>query len=116
MRIIYWSSDVCSSDLTPFMLLVSKPIWDTYSAEEQTILRDCAIVGRDVQRKVSRELSDQSLAKLKESGMQVNELAPEEQTRMREKAQAVYARHAGSIGEETIEKVQAALEQVRTAN
>src|SRR3546814_157335 len=65
---------------TPFMVLVSKPIWDTYSAEEQTILRDCAIVGRDVQRKVSRELSDQSLAKLKESGMQVNELTPEEPT------------------------------------
>src|SRR3546814_3361359 len=83
MRISDCSSDVCSSDL-----LVSKPIWDTYSAEEQTSLRDCAIVGRDVRRKVSRELSDQSLAKLKESGMQVNELAPEEQTRMREKAQA----------------------------
>jgi TRAP-type C4-dicarboxylate transport system substrate-binding protein len=86
---------------TPFMVLFSKPIFDTYSARAG-ILRDCAAVGRDEQRKVSRELSGQSLAKLKEAGMEVNELSPEEQTRMREKAQPIYEKHASTIGQETI--------------
>jgi TRAP-type transport system periplasmic protein len=35
---------------TPFMVLFSKPLFDSYSAEEQQILRDCAVIGRDVQR------------------------------------------------------------------
>ena len=98
---------------TPFLVLFSKPIWDTYSPEEQQILKDCAIVGRDVQRQVSRELSDQSLAKLQEAGMEVNELSPEEQARMREKAQVVYEKHAPTIGEETMTRMQDALAKIR---
>jgi tripartite ATP-independent transporter DctP family solute receptor len=98
---------------TPFMVLFSKPIFDTYSAEEQQILKDCAMVGRDVQRARSRELSGQSLAKLKEAGMEVNELSPEEQTRMREKAQPIYEKHASTIGQETIQRVQAELQKIR---
>ncbi len=98
---------------TPFMVLFSKPIWDTYSPEEQTILSECAVVGRDVQRKVSRELSEKSLAKLKEAGMKVNELSPDEQARMREKAQVVYEKHAGSIGADVVKRIQDALAEVR---
>ncbi|MBB4018548.1 tripartite ATP-independent transporter DctP family solute receptor [Chelatococcus caeni] len=98
---------------TPFMVLFSKPIWDTYSPEEQTILSECAVVGRDAQRKASRELSEKSLAKLKEAGMKVNELSPDEQNRMREKAQVVYEKHAGSIGADVVKRIQDALAEVR---
>lgn len=98
---------------TPFMVLFSKPIWDTYSPEEQQILKECAEVGRDVQRQASRELSQQSLQRVKDAGMQVNELSEEEQTRMREKAQSVYEKHAGTIGEETVQRVQDELKEIR---
>jgi TRAP-type transport system periplasmic protein len=98
---------------TPFMVLFSKPIWDTYSPEEQQILKDCAVVGRDVQRKASRELSEQSLAKLQEAGMKVNELSEEEQARIREKAQVVYEKHAGTIGPEVVQRMQDELKKIR---
>jgi tripartite ATP-independent transporter DctP family solute receptor len=98
---------------TPFMVLFSKPIWDTYSSEEQEILRECAIVGRDAQRTASRELSNESLERVKAAGMQVNEISPEEQARMVEKAQSVYEKHAGTIGTEVVERIQAALEEIR---
>ena len=98
---------------TPFMVLFSKPIFDTYSEEEQAILRECAIVGRDAQRTASRELSNESLERVKEAGMQVNEISPEEQARMVEKAQSVYEKHAGTIGTEVVERIQAALEDIR---
>lgn len=98
---------------TPFMVLFSKPIWDTYSEAEQEILRDCAILGRDEQRRVSRELSDQSLARIQEAGMRVNEISPEQQQRMVERAQPVYERHAEQIGPDVVSRIQEALADLR---
>lgn len=98
---------------TPFMVLFSKPIFDTYSEEEQQILRDCAVVGRDEQRRVSRELSDQSLAKVQEEGMAFNEIDPDQMARIREEVAGVYDRHAETIGADVIERMQAELARIR---
>ncbi|HEY8563859.1 MAG TPA: TRAP transporter substrate-binding protein [Beijerinckiaceae bacterium] len=101
---------------TPFLVLYSKQLWDKLSADEQKALTDCAAVGRDEQRKVSRELSAKSLENVKKAGMQVNELAPAEIARMREAVKPVYERHAATIGPETVSKMQEALVQVRKTN
>lgn len=98
---------------TPFLVLYSKPLWDQLDPEEQTALRDCAIVGRDVQRAASRDLSDSALARVQEAGMQVNEIDPAEVDRMREQAMSVYERHAEEIGPEIVEQVLAELETLR---
>jgi TRAP-type transport system periplasmic protein len=98
---------------TPFLVLYSKQLWDKLSAEEQKALQECAIVGRDVQRKVSRELAEKSLANIKKAGMEINELAPAEQARLRESVKPVYERHAPTIGQETVDKMMQALEKVR---
>ncbi|HZH28019.1 MAG TPA: TRAP transporter substrate-binding protein [Azospirillaceae bacterium] len=98
---------------TPFMVLVSKRIFDTYSPQEQEVLRTCAIEGRDEQRRVSREQEQQALQRLRQAGMQINELSPQERTRMREQAKDVYTRHGETIGEETVNRMMAALEQAR---
>jgi tripartite ATP-independent transporter DctP family solute receptor len=98
---------------TPFLVLYSKQLWDKLSADEQKALTDCAAVGRDEQRKVSRVLSAKSLEKLKKEGMQVNELAAAEQTRMREAVKPVYERHAATIGQETVSRMMEAIAQVR---
>ena len=98
---------------TPFLVLYSKQLWDKLSADEQKALQDCAAIGRDEQRKVSRELSAKSLANLKKAGMQVNELPAAEQARLREAVKPVYERHAATIGPETVAKMQESLAQVR---
>ena len=98
---------------TPFMVLYSKPLWDKLSKDEQQALSDCAIEGRDEQRKVSRSLSDRSLANLRAKGMQVNEITPAEQQRMRDQARSVYEKHAGTIGAETVKRMQDTLAQIR---
>ena len=98
---------------TPFLVLYSKQLWDKLSPDEQKALLDCAAVGRDEQRKVSRELSAKSLDNLKKAGMQVNELPAAEQTRLREAVKPVYERHAETIGKETVAKMQEALAQAR---
>ncbi len=98
---------------TPFLVLYSKQLFDKLSPEEQKALQDCAVVGRDEQRKVGRELSEKSLAKIKKEGLQVTELTPEVQTRLREAVKPVYERHSETIGKETVAKVQEELAKIR---
>lgn len=98
---------------TPFLMLYSKKLWDQLSAEEQTILTDCSIVGRNEERRVARDLNDKSLANLKSKGMQVSEVTPDELTKMREATAAVYQRHQATIGKDTIDRIQADLAKIR---
>jgi TRAP-type transport system periplasmic protein len=98
---------------TPFLVLYSKKLWDGLSADEQAALRDCAVVGRDEQRKVSRELSQASLAKMKGEGVVVNELNAQEAERMREQAKPVWEKHAATIGPDTVKMMQDELAKIR---
>lgn len=91
---------------TPFLVLFSKRIFDRYSPEEQAALRECAIVGRDHERKVIREASAKSLERIKAAGLEVNALSDEEHKRMREKAQPIYEKHKATIGADVVERVQ----------
>ncbi len=98
---------------TPFLFLFSKALFDTYTPEEQAALRECAIVGRDVERKVIRELNQKSLEKIKEAGLQVNTLSPEEQVRIREKSAVVYEKHKAEIGADVVDAILTELKKVR---
>jgi tripartite ATP-independent transporter DctP family solute receptor len=98
---------------TPFMVLYSKALFDRLSADEQKALGECALVGQKEQRTVSRALSDKSLENLKKNGMQVNEIAGPEQTRLRDAVKPVYERSAATIGKETVDKMLAELAALR---
>ncbi|MNV48388.1 2,3-diketo-L-gulonate-binding periplasmic protein YiaO precursor [compost metagenome] len=98
---------------TPFLFLFSKAIFNTYAPEEQQALRDCAIVGRDVERQVIADLNKKSLAKIEEAGIKVNKLSPEEQTRIREKSMVVYEKHKAEIGPDVVDGILAELKSIR---
>jgi len=98
---------------TPFLLLFSKPIWDRYSSDEQTALRECAVRGRDVERRVIRSKDGESLARLKKAGLEVNNISPDEQARMREKVQSVIDKHKAAIGADVVDRVQKELADLR---
>ena len=98
---------------TPFLLLFSKAIFDTYTPEEQAALRECAVVGRDKERMVIQELNKKSLEKIKEAGLKVNTLSPEEQARIREKSMVVYQKHKDQIGAGVVDSIVAELAEIR---
>lgn len=98
---------------TPMLILYSKPLWDKLSGDEQKALTECSAAGQKEQRSVSRALSDKSLAALKTRGMQVTELSPAEQARLRDAVKPVYDKHAETIGRETVAKMMAALAEIR---
>ena len=99
---------------TPFMVLFSKKVFDTYSSEEQKILADCAMEARTVQRQTNRELNAKSLESLKKD-MQVNELPEAEVARMRDQAKPIYEKHGATIGKETVDRAMAELQKIRAA-
>jgi len=98
---------------TPMMVLYSKPLWDQLAADEQAAIQECTIIGRDVQRKASRDLFAKSLANVKAAGMEVTELTPEAQAAMREAVKPVYEKHAPTIGQEVVDKMMAELKKMR---
>jgi tripartite ATP-independent transporter DctP family solute receptor len=98
---------------SPTLVLFSKKVWDGLSPEEQNVLKDCAAVGQKEQRKVNREKAEVSLTNLKSQGMQINEIAPEEMARMRDKLRVINDRHAASIGRETLDLVFGELKRIR---
>jgi tripartite ATP-independent transporter DctP family solute receptor len=98
---------------SPTLVLFSKKIWDTLSPQEQATLKECAIVGRDEQRKVNRQKAEVSLANLKSQGMQVNEISPAEMARIRAKTAVIQERHGKSIGSETMTLVFGELKRIR---
>ncbi|TJZ90871.1 DctP family TRAP transporter solute-binding subunit [Paracoccus gahaiensis] len=100
---------------TPFLFLFSKAILNSYSPEEQQALRDCAIVGRDVEREAIQALNLESLAKMEEAGLAFNTITPENQEEMLEKSQVVYETHKAAIGADVVDEVQATLAELRAA-
>lgn len=98
---------------SPLPLLMSKRTWDGLSAAEQGALKDCAAQGRDEERKVNRAQAQSSVANLKAKGMAINEIAPAEMQRIRDKAKAVYETHGKTIGEEAIKLVFGELQRIR---
>jgi len=77
------------------------------------VLKDCVREGRDEQRRVNRQQNEQSLARLKERGMVINEVSPAEIQRMRERSMALWERQAPVIGPEMMNAVTAELKRIR---
>jgi tripartite ATP-independent transporter DctP family solute receptor len=95
------------------LLLVSKKFWDQLSDEEKKIFEDAAVETRDYQRKVAREMDEKSRQTLVKNGMQINDIAPEEIARMREKVKPVVDKYAAQVGEDLTKELYAEIEKAR---
>lgn len=94
------------------IILVSKKFWDRLSPVERKILQDAAAESRDYQRQVSRAQAQQAVSELKAKGMQVNELAPAELARMREKTKPIAQRFAADYDQPTVQLFNAELDRI----
>ncbi|WP_372660798.1 TRAP transporter substrate-binding protein [Hydrogenophaga sp.] len=100
---------------SPWIVLVSKKYWDALSKDEQKVLMDAAVKSRDFEREDTRAEASKALADLKSKGMQINELAPAEANRMRDKLTAVNASIATNVGMDLWKETQAAVNKARGA-
>ncbi|PWC46920.1 TRAP transporter substrate-binding protein [Azospirillum sp. TSA6c] len=98
---------------SPWIMLASKRWYDGLSADEKKILSEAAAASRDFERKDSREASAQSMAYLKEKGMQINELSPAELERMREMVKPAFDKYAADGGADVLKDLQGAIAAAR---
>jgi TRAP-type transport system periplasmic protein len=97
----------------PQSVIVSRKTWDGMSAAERQILQDAAQEAARYERQVSREQAVSTVDQLKKAGMQVSELPPAEQARMREKMKPVIDKHAATVGEATVHELMNELARLR---
>ncbi|OZI21285.1 ABC transporter substrate-binding protein [Bordetella genomosp. 9] len=98
---------------TPWVLMASKKWWDTLSPDEQKLIRQAAASSRDFERKDSRADSNKAMTVLKDSGMKINTVSPEELQRLREKAQPVVDKYTQDLGPDLVKQLQDEINKVR---
>lgn len=96
-----------------FVPLVSKKFWDKLSEGDRKILQDAALEARAFQRQVARDQARSAQADLAAKGMQVNEVAPAEMARFRDKVRPVWDMFAKEVGPETTKEVFAEIDKLR---
>jgi TRAP-type C4-dicarboxylate transport system substrate-binding protein len=96
----------------PQSVIFSKKVWDTLSADEKKIISDAAVESTAYQRQQARAQAGTALETVKKGGMQVNELAPAELAKFREKMKPVVDKHGAAIAE-TVKELQAELAKAR---
>ncbi len=96
-----------------WVLLMSKRTWDGLSPEEQKAVQEAGREATLFERKTIREFGDKALGDLKKLGMQVTELPPAEQDRLRTKLQPVVTKFSKDFGEATSKEMFAELEKIR---
>ncbi|ANN65077.1 TRAP transporter substrate-binding protein [Bordetella bronchialis] len=98
---------------TPWVLLASKKWWDTLSPDEQKLIRQAAASSRDFERKDSRADSTKAMNVLKDAGMKINTVSPEELQRLRQKAQPVVDKYTQDLGPDLVKQLQDEINKVR---
>ncbi len=100
---------------SPWIMTASKKWWDQLSKDEKKVLQDAAIASREFERKDTRAEAAKAVAALKEKGMVVNELTPQEVGRMRDKLTRINATIAANVGMDLWNETQGALGKLRSA-
>lgn len=93
--------------------MISKKTWDKLNVDEQKVITSAAAETRVYQRQVSRELNEKEIGRLKASGMQINELPPQEIARIREKLQPIIVKYTPQVGESLVNELNAELAKMR---
>ncbi len=90
---------------TPYVLMISRKTWDKLSPEDQKLIQKCADEAKIFQRETNRRLDAEYLQKIKDHGLTVDTLSPEETAKMKEAAQPVYDKFSGDIGKERLDAI-----------
>lgn len=104
---LYQRIDLDELRLTPAALP------ELLTPDEQKLLRDAAVEAAVYQRQVSRDAASKALETLKQHGMQVTEMSPEDMDKMRAMVKPVVDKYAQEVGEASIQSMYSELDKIR---
>lgn len=93
---------------SPVVVLVSKKFWDQLPNDLRQIIRDTAYELREFERNSGRENEKQYIDTIKQNGVEITELTPEQKALWRAEAEKIYPDFEGKIGKELLDKVRKA--------
>ena len=93
-----------------FVLTASKKWWDKLNPAEQKIIADAALETRAYHRQLNRDVGAKCIAALQAQKMQVNQVAPAEMTRMRDKVKGVVDKLGKDFDQALLKEFLAAIE------
>lgn len=97
----------------PYVVLVSKSLWEKLNVKERDQMRSGCNEARDYQRQLSRTLSADLLEDLRVKGMTVTKVSPAEMDKMRERTKPVVDRYSQEIGAAVVAEAQSEIAAVR---
>ncbi|MEJ8545233.1 DctP family TRAP transporter solute-binding subunit [Brevibacillus borstelensis] len=87
----------------PIVFGINKKLYDSLDADTQKLLRETAQEAAKYQIELNRKENEEVLAQLKEKGMEVVELTPEQIKAFQEKVQPVIDKYEGIIGKDLLD-------------
>ncbi len=97
---------------TGMPVLMSKKTWDGMSEPERKLITDAANEAKQEERRIAQAKEAESITNLRKT-MQVNDVAPAELARLRQKVQPVVDKFAKEVGEPLMTQVNAELARLR---
>jgi len=97
----------------PQMLMASKKVWDTLTADEQKLIQEASDESRAPQRKYSRDMMQSSRDVVTKHGMVLNEIAPQEIARIRERVKPVIDKYSAQLDPQLVSEFKAELERTK---
>ncbi|MFT0545566.1 TRAP transporter substrate-binding protein [Allopusillimonas ginsengisoli] len=96
----------------PMVLVGSKKMWDSFSAEEQKIIGDAALEAGAYQRQVNTDTEDSQIKRMQAAGMTVDYFSPEEMIKMRTKMKPVIEKYSKVVGADYVKQVSDEIERI----
>lgn len=93
----------------PLVFAVSNRVWAQFSPEDQKLLKQAAVDAGQWEIEKSRGEVDDILAAIKERGVQVTELTPEQRQAFKDATESVYEKWTSRIGEDLVQQAQEAV-------
>jgi len=92
---------------TPFLLLMNQKLWDGMPADDQKVFMEGAVAGREYILQLNREMTDTQIKKLREAGMTITELTPQQLKAFQDAVQPVYTQFEERIGKKLVDEIRA---------
>lgn len=93
----------------PLVFAVSTRVWRTFSPEDQALLKQAAIDAGNWEKKKARSESEARVDLIRQRGVEVTELTPEQRQAFVDATQSVYEEWAPKIGEDLVNEAQQAV-------
>ncbi len=90
----------------PHIMLINKSLFESFTAEEQKIIKECAQESAVYQRAMNRKMATDYVGELRKLGMTVTELTPAEMKAFQDAVKPIYSQFEDKIGKDIIKMVQ----------